>query len=75
MQALTQVVAQLLSENWSIVEDLFRAAAATVHHLKKRSQPCAPENPTPKRTCMPRTPPKPPESESWRQFSQTPGEK
>ena len=73
MQALTQVAARLLRENWSIVEDLFRAAAATVHHLKKRSQPCAPKNPNPKRTCMPRTPPKP--SESWQQCSQTPGDK
>ena len=33
MQAFTQVAAQLLRENWSIVGDLFRAAAATVHHL------------------------------------------
>ena len=75
MQALTQVAAQLLRENWSIVEDLFRAAAAIVHHLKKRSQPCALENPNPKRTCIPRTPPNPSKSESWRQCSQTPGDK
>ena len=63
MQALTQVAAQLLRENWSIVEDLFQAAAATVHHLKKRSQPCAPEAPNPKPSLVPpceslTTPPK-----------------
>ena len=46
-QALTQVAAQLLRENWSIVEDLFRAAVATLQHLKKRSQPCGPENSNP----------------------------
>ena len=40
MHLLTKVAAHLLRENWSIVEDLFRAAAATVHHPKKRLQPC-----------------------------------
>ena len=44
---------------YCIAEDLFRVAAATVHHLKKRSQPCAPENPNPQWKCMRRTPPKP----------------
>ena len=47
MQALTQVAAQLLRENWSIVEDLFRAAAATVHHLKNYIHPCPPPPPPP----------------------------
>jgi hypothetical protein len=40
MQALTSIAAQLLQKNWSIMEDLFRDAAATVHHFKKRSQAC-----------------------------------
>ena len=39
MQVLTTIAAQLLMEKWSIMEDLFRADAATVHHLEKRSQP------------------------------------
>ena len=64
MQALTQVAAQLRQENWSTVEDLFWAAVATVHHLKKRSQPYDFASPNPKRNCMPRTPPQPSESES-----------
>ena len=37
MQALTNIAAQLLRKNSSIVEDLFRDAAATVHHFEKRS--------------------------------------
>ena len=48
MQALTQVAAQLIRENWSTAEDLFRAAVATVHHLKKRSQPYDSASPQPK---------------------------
>ena len=47
--ALTQVAAELLRENRFILEDLFRAAAATVHHLQKRSQPCGPQTSNPKR--------------------------
>ena len=39
IRQLTKIAAHLLKEKWSIVEDPFRAAAATVHHLKKRSQP------------------------------------
>ena len=57
MEALTQVAAQLLRENWSIVEDQFRAAIATVHSLKKRSPPGDSAHSNPKRICMPRTPP------------------
>ena len=58
MQTLTNIAAQLLRENWSIVEDLFRDAAATVHHFKKRSQPCNPRDSKPKRarTPHPKTP-------------------
>jgi len=63
MEALTQVAARLLRENWSIVEDLFRAAVATVHRLKKRSPPGDFAHSNPKRICMPRTPPQPPEPE------------
>ena len=63
MQVLTDVAAELLRENWSIVEDFFRAAAATVHHLKKRSQPCASENSNPKRVRLPYTP-QPPQRQS-----------
>ena len=72
-QALTQVAAQLLRENWSIVEDLFRGAAATLHHLKKRSQPCGSENCNPKRICMPRTRPAP-QSQSCGDSAATPVE-
>ena len=61
MQALTNIAAQLLRQNWSIMEDLFRDAAATVHHFKKRSQPCNTTNSKPNRVRMPRAPPKPPE--------------
>ena len=61
MQMLTSIAALLLRENWSIVEDLFRAAAATIHHFKKRSQPYDSENSKPKRIRIPRAPPKPPE--------------
>ena len=57
MQALTHVATQLLRENWSAAEDLFRAAVAIVHHLKKRSRPYDTANP--KRTCTPRTAPQP----------------
>ena len=64
MQALTQVATQLLRENWSVVEDLFLAAAATMHHLKKRSQPCGPDDSNPKRVCVLCTSPNPPESQS-----------
>ena len=63
MQLLTKVAAQLLRENWSIVEDLFRAAAVTMRHLKKRLPPCNSENSNPKRVRIPRTPPTPSESE------------
>ena len=63
MQALTHVATQLLKENWSAAEDLFRTAVATVHHLKKRSRPYDTANPNPKRTYTPRTAPQPPESE------------
>ena len=58
-KALTQVAALLLRQNWSTTEDLFRAAAATVHHLKKRLQPCDPGNPNqkgPTSPALPRTP-------------------
>ena len=65
MPALTQVAAELLRENRSTLEDLFRAAAATVHRLKKRSQPCGPETSNPKRICVPPSPPNTPESELW----------
>ena len=41
------------------VEDLFRAAAATLHQLKKRSQACGSANFNPKRICMAHTPPNP----------------
>ena len=64
MEALTEIAAQLLRENWSIVEDLFRAVA-TVHHLKKRSPPGDSSHSNSKRICMPRTPPQPPEPESY----------
>ena len=64
MQALTHVAAQLLWENWSAAEDLVRAAVATVHHLKKRSQSYDTANPNPKRNYTPRTAPQPSESES-----------
>ena len=63
MQGFTNIAAQLLRENWSIVEDLFQAAAATVHHLKKHSQPCNSENSNPKGPACP-TPQTPSESES-----------
>ena len=36
---------------------------ATVHHLKKHSQPCNSENSITNRDCMPHTPPTPSESE------------
>ena len=61
MQALPNISAQLLRESWSIVEDLFRDTAATVHHLKKRSQPCNSWNSKLKRVCMPHASLKPPE--------------
>ena len=48
MQQLTKVAAHLLRENRSMVEDLFRAAASTMHHLKNRSQPCISEYSQPK---------------------------
>ena len=57
MQQLTKIAAHLLKELWSIAKDLFRAAAATVHHLKKRSQPFALEYSNPKRVHMPPPPP------------------
>ena len=63
MQTLTHVATQLLRENWSAAEDLFRAAVATVHHLKKRSRPYDTANPNPKRIYTPRTTPQPSESE------------
>ena len=59
MQVLTCIAAQLLKEKWSIVEDVFWAHAATVHRLKKRSQPCNSESSNPKKICMPHTPPTP----------------
>ena len=62
MQQRTKVAAHLLRENWSIMEHLFRAAADTVCHLKKRSQPCISEYSNPKRVRIPRSP-KSPESE------------
>ena len=69
MQALTHVATQLLRENWSAAEDLFRAAVATVRHLKKRSRPYDTANPNPKRTYTPRTAPQPSESGSvWPNF-------
>ena len=46
-----------------VVEDLFRAHAATVHRLKRRSQPRNSEDSDPKRICLPHTPPTPSESE------------
>ena len=61
MQALTNIAARLLRENWSIVEDLFRDAAAAVHHFKKCSQPYNYRNSGLKRACMLRAPSKPPE--------------
>jgi hypothetical protein len=59
-QALTNIAAQLLRKNWSFVENLFWDAAATVHHFKKRSQPCNSVNSKPKRVPMPHAPPKAP---------------
>ena len=56
MQQLTKIAAHLLKETWSIAEDLFRAAAATVHHLENRSQAFPSEYSNPKRVRMPRTP-------------------
>ena len=56
MQQFAKVAAHLLGENWSIVEDLFRAAAATLHHLKKRSQPRISEYSNAKRVRIPRAP-------------------
>ena len=63
MQQLTKIAAHLLKEKWSVVEDLFRAAAATMHHLKKRSQPFTSEYSNPKWVRMPRTPQTSSESE------------
>ena len=63
MQQLTKVATHLLRENWSIVEDLFRAPAATMHHLQKRSLPCTSEYSNPKRVRMPRIPQTSSESE------------
>ena len=56
MQQLAKVAAHLPRDNWSIVEDLFQAVAATVHHLKKCSQPCISEYSNPKRVRMLHTP-------------------
>ena len=42
MQALTNIAAQLLRQNWSIMEDLFRDATATVHQFNMLSQPATP---------------------------------
>ena len=44
MQALINIAAQLSRKNWSIVEDLFWDAAATVHHFKKHLKPCNPKD-------------------------------
>ena len=45
------------------MEDLFRAAAATVYHVKKRAQPCNTENSNPKKGACP-TLPQPPKIQS-----------
>ena len=37
MQAILGIASQLLQEGWSMREDLSQTAAATVHHLRKRS--------------------------------------
>ena len=57
MQQLTKIAAHRLKEKWSNVEDLFRAAAAAVHHLKKCSQPFTSEYSNQKRVRIPPPPP------------------
>ena len=61
-QALTKIASRLLQEGWSFRKDLYRAAAATVHQLRKcsstslfdpkrmRAQPTSAEGPA---TCEP----------------------
>ena len=60
MQVLTRFAAQ---QKWSNAEDCFWADAATVHLLKKRSQPCNSESSNLKKTCMPHTSPTPSKSD------------
>jgi hypothetical protein len=66
----TKYAAQVLQEQWSIVDDSFRSEAATVHRLKKRSQPYDSQAPASKRLCAPRIVPAPPKPELGQQCSQ-----